>query len=92
MAHFLISYDLHKVRNYEPLWAALGSWGAVRLLESVWLVSINSGAGDIRDALLRAVDNDDSIAVIELKPGSEWSTHRAKPAGTDWLTLNIKRY
>src|SRR5215208_7185798 len=73
MAHYIISYDLHKDRNYEPVWALLQSWGCVRLLESVWLGSLTGGAGAIRKAVSDAMDADDSVAVIELKPGSEWA-------------------
>ena len=36
MAHFIVSYDLHNQRNYKPVWDRLESWGAVRLLESLW--------------------------------------------------------
>jgi hypothetical protein len=89
MAHFMISYDLHNRRNYQPLYDALTNWGAVRLLESLWLLSHNSSAIGIRDAVLKLVDGDDSIAVIELKPGSGWCTIRGKPAGVEWLKRNI---
>lgn len=92
MKHFIISYDLRKARNYQPVWSALESWGAVRLLESLWVVSLNSGTAQIRDALQSLVDNDDGVAVIELKPGSDWSTLNAQRAGAAWLTSNIKRY
>ncbi|HKG82679.1 MAG TPA: hypothetical protein VKB16_05910 [Beijerinckiaceae bacterium] len=92
MAHYIISYDLHKDRNYEPVWALLQSWGCVRLLESVWLGSLTGGAGAIRKAVSDAMDADDSVAVIELKPGSEWAALRARELGTDWLTQNIQSY
>ena len=64
----------------------------MRLLESLWLVTSNHGPGALRDALQTAADTDDSIAVIELKTGSEWSTRLGRPAGVDWLTRNIRRY
>jgi len=38
------------------------------------------------------MDADDSVAVIELKPGSEWAALRARELGTDWLTQNIQSY
>lgn len=66
MAYYVISYDLHKQRTYPPVWALLESWGAVRLLESLWGVTMNTGAGEIRAALDKVVDADDSTAVIEL--------------------------
>ena len=92
MAHYVISYDLHKQRTYEPVWRKLEGWGAVRLLESLWVVTMNNSPGQLREDLQTVVDTDDSIAVIELKAGSEWASIRAKQAGVDWLSRNIKRY
>ncbi len=92
MAHYVISYDLHKARNYQPVWNALASWGAVRLLESLWVVTLADSVGTVREALKALVDADDSIAVIELKAGSDWATFNARQAGVDWLTSNIRRY
>jgi hypothetical protein len=89
MAHYIVSYDLHNQRNYQPVWDALESWGGARLLESLWVLTNSATAGDIRTALQNIVDNDDSVAVIELKPGSNWSTIRARQAGVDWLKQNI---
>lgn len=89
MAHFMISYDLHNRRNYQPLWDQLNYWGAVRLLESVWVVSLTGTAIQARQTLQKVTDDDDSIAVIELKPGSMWGTFNGKPAGVAWLKKNI---
>ena len=89
MAHFIITYDLHRQRTYQPVWDALEGWGAAKLLESVWLVTLNNTASEVRDALKEVVDSDDSVAVIELKSGSGWATLRAKNAGNDWLHQNI---
>jgi hypothetical protein len=92
MAHYIISYDLHKQRTYEPVWRLLEGWGAVRLLESLWVVTLSSTVGAVRQAVTNAADSDDAVAVIELKAGSEWASLRAKQAGVDWLTSNIRRY
>lgn len=89
MAHFMTSYDLHNQRTYEPVWDKLESWGAVRILESMWLVTLNNTAAQVRDALKAVVDTDDSIVVIELKTGSMWGTVNGKKAGVDWLKRNI---
>jgi len=89
MAHYIASYDLHLVRNYHPVWTKLESWGATRLLESLWVFNSNLTAGQIRDELKAAGDNDDSFAVIELKSGSWWATERARPLGVQWLQQNI---
>jgi len=86
MALYLISYDLRQPgQNYAPLYATLGNWGAKRLLESVWLVSINATAVSLRDTLQRQVDQNDGVAVIELKSGSAWATLTVQPDGATWL-------
>ena len=89
MAHFIISYDLHKQRNYQPVWDLLESWGAVRLLESLWVVTLPNKASHIRDAVKDAADDDDSVAVVELKAGSGWAASKAKKEGVAWLRQNI---
>lgn len=92
MAHYVISYDLHHRRNYQQLWDALRNAGAARVLESLWLLESTHDAGVIREILQRTVDNDDSVVVIELKPGSGWSAIRAQEAGANWLERNIRSY
>ena len=92
MAQYIASYDLHNVRNYHPIWTKLESWGATRLLESLLVFSSNMQIGQIRDELRMAGDNDDSVAVMELKPGSVWATSRARVLGTNWLRMYIRNY
>jgi hypothetical protein len=89
MSDFIVSYDLHQQRHYPPVWNLLEAMGAVRLLESLWVVSTNLTAMQIRDALQQVIDNDDSTAVIELKPGSWWANRLAKPQGVQWLQRKI---
>ncbi|MEV4934573.1 hypothetical protein [Sphingobium sp. LSP13-1-1.1] len=89
MAHFMISYDLHNGRNYQPLWNQLQHWGAVRLLESLWIVSLTGTAIQVRDVLNTVTDSDDSVAVIEVKTGSMWATRNCKAPGVEWLKKNI---
>lgn len=88
MALYLISYDLHKARNYDPLIAQLRKWGAIRPLLSVWLVSLNGSAKAVRETLQAHVDGDDSIVVVELKQGSDWSTFNAA-AAAEWFRANM---
>ena len=89
MAYYVISYDLHNQRNYKPVWDLLESWGAVRLLESLWVLTITGTANTLRDALKGVMDSDDSCAVVELKPGSYWACQRSRDAGVAWLRTNI---
>lgn len=85
MAMFLISYDLRKVRNYQPLWDVLGKWGANRLLESLWLADLQGPAATVRDILRTVIDDDDGLAVIELAPNFNWATFKCQNPGTLWL-------
>lgn len=93
MGYFLVSYDLHNRRDYQPLWDYLLKLGAVRVLESLWVVELTrGGAGGLTSDIRAVIDGDDSLVVIELKPGSEWATVRAKKAGQDWLQRNVRQY
>jgi hypothetical protein len=92
MPHFVVSYDLHYQRHYQPVWDLLESWGAIRLLESLWVVTRNSQPGTLREALKAVMDGDDSVAVIELGTGSQWATQNARQAGVQWLSRNIQNY
>lgn len=89
MAHYVVSYDLHNQRYYQPVWDAIEKMGGVRLLESFWLVTSNLSAAQVRDAIVAAADSDDSVAVIQLQPGSNWGTIRARQSGVNWLKQNI---
>jgi hypothetical protein len=89
MSNYIVSYDLHHQRHYPPLWELLEALGAVRLLESLWVVTTSLTAAQLRDALQRVIDNDDSTAVVELKQGSWWANRLAKPEGVQWLQRNI---
>jgi hypothetical protein len=89
MGHLLVAYDLHSQRTYPPVCEKLESWGAARLLESVWLVTVDITAAQARDALKAVVDAKDAVAVIELQAGSGWASLRIRDAGLNWLRRNI---
>lgn len=89
MARYIVGYDLHHDRNYQPIWDLLKGWGATRLVEALWVVTTNLSAKQIRQALYDATGQRDSVAVVELQPGSNWSTIGVPDAGNDWLRKNI---
>ena len=90
MGHYIVSYDLHNQRHYPPVWNKLESLGGTRLLESLWVLTSNLTAVEVRNAVQAVADSDDSVAVIELKWGSFWATGRARDAGVAWLRRNIQ--
>jgi hypothetical protein len=85
MPYYMISYDLHKVRDYKRLYECLAEWKAAKLLESVWLAELRGPASAVRDILTARVDNDDSVAVLELRPNFDWATARVFVTGNNWL-------
>lgn len=90
MALYLVSYDLHGQRVYGPLIEALDDLKAVRAMDSVWLLTYSGSAAHLRDSLQEYVDHDDSLAVVELKPGSDWATLRTNPGTGDWLSRHLR--
>lgn len=85
MPFYLISYDLRKVRDYEPVYALLRSWKAARVLESVWLVELVGPAETVRNLLSAKMDANDGVFVIQLYPNSQWTTKNVQAAGAAWL-------
>lgn len=89
MATFLINYDLHHVRNYAPLYRLLAQWRAVRLTESSWIAQLNGPASIIRDIVRDRMDNDDSVAVLEIPSQADWATFNIKTAANARLATYV---
>jgi hypothetical protein len=92
MYRYIISYDQHRDKDYTPIWTLLRSWGAVRLLESVWLLASNYQPGQLREAIRLHTRNEESLVVIELQAGAAWSAYAAPPEGTRWLSSHLQAY
>lgn len=90
MAKFLITYDNRSPRDYDGLYRLLASWRAVMLAESVYLVSLNSNTAEVRRIVSRTLGTDDLVAVLELKPGSDWATLNASSAANTWLSDHVQ--
>jgi CRISPR/Cas system-associated endoribonuclease Cas2 len=90
MALYLVSYDLHVSRDYRRVIGLLERSGAVKVLESTWLLNAQGPAASIRDELRLQVDADDSLFVVELKPGSEWAGRLTKAGSAEWLRANVR--
>lgn len=88
---YLITYDLHNRRDYRPLYALMAQWKAVRLTESLWLGNLQGPAAEVRDTVLAWLDSDDTVAVVQLQPGSDWATMRANPAANSLLSSCVTR-
>jgi len=86
---YLITYDLHKRRNYAPLYTLMASWNAVRLTESLWLANLIGPAETVRNIVAGTLDNDDTVAVLEVKQGTDWATLRVSAAANAFLSAYI---
>ncbi|OWV87351.1 hypothetical protein ATY75_03305 [Rhizobium sp. N122] len=84
-AAYVISYDLRKARSYDTLIKQLRDWGCVSPLESLWFGYLNGPAAAIRDGLMKHIDADDGLVVIEVKPTSDWAIFKANESFADWL-------
>ncbi|MND98050.1 hypothetical protein [Aeromonas media] len=76
MALFFLNYDLRKQRNYQPLYDELATFGAVRILESMWCFNrINTNSASLRDHFQKFVDADDGICVSEV---ADWASFKVQ--------------
>ncbi|MCK1718173.1 hypothetical protein [Bradyrhizobium sp. 141] len=78
MAHYLASYDLHRVRlrNRHAMLYKLQSWAATRVLESAWVFKSDLSVSQLREELLAASETGDAFVVFELKPESSWACEK----------------
>jgi hypothetical protein len=97
MTHFIVCYD-KEGRETPPVEEKLVSLSGIRLLDSVWIVSLNLSAEALRDEL-RRVSNpnleprcmfEDSIFVMEIPNGCNWSSVNAQGYAVIWLANNIR--
>ena len=88
-AQFLITYDNHSPRSYDSLYALWLNGKAERLAESVWLANLKGPASEVRKFVISTLQNDDTVAVLELKPGSDWATANVSAAANTWLSAYI---
>lgn len=74
MSAYEVCYDLRQPgRNYESLWARLRAWGAVRVLESCWVVPEAASASALRDDLQAFIDANDGLFVAGLTGETAWA-------------------
>lgn len=76
MALYFLEHDLRKQRNYQPLYNALATFGAIRMLESLWCFKrIDTTAIGLRDFFRTLIDNDDGLIVTQV---SDWAPFNAQ--------------
>jgi CRISPR/Cas system-associated endoribonuclease Cas2 len=83
MAIYIVTYDLNTPgKDYKDLLAAIRKYTDCHALESAFFVDSAQTAKDIRDSLMKLIDANDSLYVMELQ--GEWGANR-QMACTTWL-------
>ena len=83
MAHFAISYDLVKSRNYKRIIDEIERLGGCRIVESVYFITLPWTTAQVRDHFSRFIDDDDLMVVIPI--GGRPFYSRAYTLGTNWI-------
>ena len=87
MKCYLISYDLRRDRNYDELYDTLKSYPKwARIVESTWAVVTSKTAVQIRDHLMRVLDDDDRVFVVKSGTEAAWRNVRCS---NKWLKENL---
>jgi hypothetical protein len=86
MAFYLIGFEIRKAREYKSLGDHLALWNAVPIHRTAWLVEHPGTAVNVRKDLQSLVDNLDTIYVVQLKPGIEWSGWVVPKPASEWLS------
>lgn len=69
MANILIGYDLNKAgQDYTSLINAIKSLGSDwwHCLDSTWIIKTTLNAASVRDSLLKHIDSNDEILVVDI--------------------------
>lgn len=85
---YIISYDLHKDRDYDSIHNAIKSYKTyANVLKSLWVIKSDQKATEVRDYLSQHIDGDDSLFVDEIARNAAW--RNLHPDVTDWLKNNL---
>ncbi|EJY8894334.1 CRISPR-associated protein Cas2 [Escherichia coli] len=87
MDAYIISYDLVKNEDYEPIFEKIKSFGLwAKVVESTWVVVTDLSCIDIRDGLASVVDSSSRIFVVQSAGAAAW---RNSICSNEWLKTNL---
>ncbi|KUK77385.1 MAG: Putative SinR-like protein [candidate division WS6 bacterium 34_10] len=86
MACYIIDYDLRGDRDYKELYEEIKKYKRAHILESSWAIVTDKSAKEIRDDLLKCIDEDDGLFV--LRSGTEAAWHNVL-CNNQWLIDNL---
>lgn len=86
MTSYLLTYDLNNSKDYQKLYDELERLGAHRTLDSVWLISVDNTARELREHVGQYIDSDDSLWVLEITKNH--SFNNVRKGTNDWMKAN----
>lgn len=81
---YVVSYDLHLIKDYVKVKEAIDQFSAdwIKPLDSFYIIKTRLDAAQVREALMRSTDNDNSVFVVRVNL-NEWASYGAKTELTD---------
>lgn len=87
MACYIVSYDLKKGSDYEPLYAAIKAFGTwAHITESTWAVVTEKSAVQLRDHLATFIQQSDRLFVVKSGTEAAW---RNSMCDNEWLKKHL---
>ena len=75
MTTYIISYDLHKDRDYSEFFESLRSYDSwAQITSSTWMVKSPYLANDVYEYLYNFIDSNDPLFVVKSGSESAWSS------------------
>jgi hypothetical protein len=83
MPCYIISYDVRVGGDYEPLYAAIKSYGTwAHITQSTWAIVTDTSPTAVRDRLAGLLSPQDRLFVIKSGTGAAW---RNVMSNSEWL-------
>ncbi len=87
MGLFVVSYDLIKQKDYQPLWDELKRMGGHKPVESVYFLNlVTDSATAVATHLRQFIDSDDFLVVVKFTEPPAFA--RAKAGTRAWIEAN----
>jgi len=87
MSCYIISCDVQNSQNHERLREAIKRYGTwARITDSTWAVVTDDEAEEVRDYLLKVLDEDDRLFVVRSGVAAAWKNVRCRD---EWLKKHL---
>lgn len=91
MKTYLISYDLIRPESFPDYVRLFNTIKSAKFwakpLKSVWFVKTTLSSAQIRDELMKVIDRNDKIMIIEVT--NNWAAYNLPTEVTDWMQKGL---